>query len=60
MTLDPAIADMERRWKESGIPGLYSGSGPDIGVGVYDQAEGTVDAARRGAVRARAGLAARP
>ncbi|MEY4653732.1 MAG: Carboxylesterase NlhH [Pseudomonadota bacterium] len=27
--LDPAIADMERRWKESGIPGLYDGgSGP--------------------------------
>ncbi len=27
--LDPAIAEMERRWKESGIPGLYAGgSGP--------------------------------
>ena len=23
--LDPAVADMERRWKESGIPGLYDG-----------------------------------
>jgi len=30
MTLDPAIADMERRWKESGIPGLYEGSGPEM------------------------------
>ncbi len=29
MSLDPTIADMERRWKESGIPGLYSGSGPE-------------------------------
>ena len=28
--LDPAIADMERRWKESGIPGLYEGSGPEM------------------------------
>ena len=27
--LDPAIAEMERRWKESGIPGLYDGgNGP--------------------------------
>ena len=30
MTLDPAIAEMERRWKESGIPGLYEGSGPEM------------------------------
>jgi len=30
MTLDPAITDMERRWKESGIPGLYEGSGPEM------------------------------
>ncbi len=30
MTLDTAIADMERRWKESGIPGLYEGSGPEM------------------------------
>ncbi len=29
MTLDTDIADMERRWKKSGIPGLYSGSGPE-------------------------------
>jgi acetyl esterase len=28
--LDPAIADYERRWKESGIPGLYEGSGPEM------------------------------
>lgn len=28
-SLDPAVAEMERRWKESGIPGLYDeGSGP--------------------------------
>ncbi len=47
MTLDPAIADVERRLKESGIPGLYSGSGPDIGVGVHDRAEGTVDSTLR-------------
>lgn len=27
--LDPAIADMQRRWQESGIPGLYEGgNGP--------------------------------
>ena len=27
--LDAAIAEMERRWKESGIPGLYEGgNGP--------------------------------
>lgn len=25
MTLDAATADMQRRWKESGIPGLYEG-----------------------------------
>ena len=30
MTLDLAIADMERRWNESGIPGLYEGSGPEM------------------------------
>ena len=30
MTLDTAIAEMERRWKESGIPGLYEGSGPEM------------------------------
>ena len=28
--LDPAIAEMDRRWKESGIPGLYEGSGPEM------------------------------
>jgi acetyl esterase len=29
MPLDPAIAEMERRWKEAGIPDLYvGGSGP--------------------------------
>lgn len=28
-TLDPALAEIDRRWKESGIPGLYEGgSGP--------------------------------
>ena len=30
MSLDPAIAEMERRWKESGIPGLYEGSGDEM------------------------------
>jgi hypothetical protein len=30
MTLDPAIADMARRRKESAIPGLHEGSGPEI------------------------------
>jgi acetyl esterase len=28
--LDPVIAEFERRWKESGIPGLYEGSGPEM------------------------------
>jgi len=30
MPLDPAIAAMERRWKDAGIPGLYAGSGPEM------------------------------
>ncbi len=29
-SLDPSIAEYERRWKESGIPGLYEGSGPEM------------------------------
>jgi acetyl esterase len=28
--LDPVIEAFERRWKESGIPGLYEGSGPEM------------------------------
>lgn len=28
--LDPDIAEIDRRWKESGIPGLYEGIGPEM------------------------------
>ncbi len=28
--LDPVIVDFQRRWKESGIPDLYEGSGPEM------------------------------
>jgi acetyl esterase len=30
MILDPIIVAFERRWKESGIPGLYEGTGPEM------------------------------
>ena len=30
MTLDPQIADMERRWKASGLTSLYEGTGPEM------------------------------
>ncbi|MEY4906636.1 MAG: Carboxylesterase NlhH [Pseudomonadota bacterium] len=28
--LDPALAEVDRRWKASGVPGLYEGSGPEM------------------------------